>query len=157
PDVDAVIHLAAFFRGATEAQARAINQDGTLALAQAAQENGASKLIYISTNLVYGPGRGRPSREDDEPQPSSDHFYPVSKLAAERALFQFYQDRRTDLCILRLAFVYGEGDPHLGEAVNLTRAWPPAKRLHMVHHADVAQAIILSLDNTQAGGQIYNV
>ena len=37
------------------------------------------------------------------------------------------------------------------------RAWPPAKRLRLVHHADVAQAIMLSLDKPQAGGQIYNV
>ncbi len=155
--VEAVIHLAAFFRGATEAQALAINLDGTLALARAAQQAGVSKFIYISTNLVYGPGRGRPIREVDEPQPSADHFYPASKLAAEQALVQFYQDRETDLSILRLAFVYGDGDPHLREAINMTRSWPSAKRMHMVHHADVAQAIMLSLDKPQAAGQIYNV
>src|SRR5215212_1329650 len=152
--VEAVVHLAAFFRGATEAQARASNLDGTLALARAARSNGAARFIYISTNLVYGPGRGRPIRETDEPQPATDHFYPVSKLAAERALVQFYQDRETDLSILRLAFVYGDGDPHLREAINLTRSWPPTKRMQIVHHADVAQAIMLSLEKPQAGGQI---
>ena len=157
PGVEAVIHLAAFFRGATEAQARATNLDGTLALAQAAQQAGVSKFIYISTNLVYGPGHGRPIREEDEPQPSTDHFYPASKLAAERALVQFHQGHETDLSILRLAFVYGDGDPHLREAINMTRSWPPAKRMQIVHHADVAQAIMLSLDKPQAGGQIYNV
>src|SRR5690242_20239726 len=67
--VGAIVHLAAFFRGATEAEARAINLDGTLALARAAQQNNVSKFIYISTSLVYGPGRGRLIREDDEPQP----------------------------------------------------------------------------------------
>ncbi len=156
-NVDAVIHLAAFFRGATEAEARAINQGGTLALARAAWQSGASRFVYISTNLVYGPGRGRPTREDDEPQPPPRSFYPASKLAAEQELAQFFRDHRADLCILRLAFVYGEGDPHLHEAVNLTRAWPPAKCMHMVHHADVAQSIMLSIDKSQAGGQIYNV
>ena len=155
--VEAVIHLAAFFRGATEAQARATNLDGTLALAQAARHHGATRFIYISTTLVYGPGRGRPTREEDEPCPAADHFYPVSKLAAERALVQFHQGRETDLSILRLAFVYGDDDPHLREAVNLTRSWPPAKRMQLVHHADVAHAIMLSLDKPQAGGQIYNV
>jgi nucleoside-diphosphate-sugar epimerase len=153
---EAVVHLAAFFRGATETEARATNQDGTLALAEAAQRGGVSKFVYISTNLVYGPGRGRPIRENDEPQPP-DNFYPASKLAAERLLAQFYQDHRADLCILRLAFVYGEGDPHLREAINLTRSWPGAKRMQMVHHADVAQAILLTLDQRQAGGQTYNV
>jgi nucleoside-diphosphate-sugar epimerase len=155
--VEAVIHLAAFFRGATPEEAHAINYAGTLALARAAQQAGVSKFVYISTNLVYGPGRGRPAREDDEPQPAPDHFYPVSKLAAEQALAQLYKGRQTELCILRLAFVYGEGDPHFSEAVNFTRSWPAAKRLHLVHHADVDQGIMLSLDKPAAGGQIYNV
>lgn len=155
--VDAVVHLAAFFRRATEAEARAVNYDGTLALARAARQAGVSRFVYISTNLVFGPGRGRPLREDDPPRPASDRFYPVSKLAAERALTDLYQDQPGGLCILRLAFVYGDGDPHLKEVIDLTHTWPAAKRLHIVHHADVAQAIMLSLDKLQAGGQIYNV
>jgi nucleoside-diphosphate-sugar epimerase len=155
--VEAIVHLAAFFRGATPEEARAINYDGTLALARAARQAGVSKFVYISTNLVYGPGRGRPAREDDKPQPAPDHFYPVSKLAAEQALVQLYGDQDEELRILRLAFVYGEGDPHLSEAVNFTRNWPAAKRFHLVHHADVDQAIMLSLDKPPAGGQIYNV
>src|SRR5512143_1006132 len=56
-DVDVVIHLAAFFRGATEEQARAANYDGTLALAQRALKAGVDQFIFVSTNLVYGPGR----------------------------------------------------------------------------------------------------
>ncbi len=155
--VDGIVHLAAFFRGATEAAARATNLDGTLALARAAREAGVRKFVYVSTNLVYGPGRGRPAREDDEPKPEPDRFYPVSKLAAERELAALYQDRAADLCILRLAFVYGEGDPHLAEAVNLTRGQPPGKRMQLVHHADVAQAIMLSLRAAQSDMQIYNV
>lgn len=155
--VDAIVHLAAFFRGAAEAEALATNLDGTLALAQAARQSGAARFVYISTNLVYGPGRGRPVREDDEPRPSSAHFYPASKLAAEQALTRFYASQPEGLCILRLAFVYGDGDPHLSEAMSLTRSWPPAKRMHAVHHADVAQAILLSLDEAEAGGQIFNV
>ncbi len=156
-DLDAVIHLAAFFRGATEAEANPINHEGALALARLALQAGVSKFIYISTNQVYGPGRGRPARENDEPRPASDRFYPVGKLAAERALALLFVDQGAALCILRLPFVYGEGDPHLGEAVNLLRAWPSAKRLHMAHHVDVAQGIMLSIDKPQAGGQIYNV
>lgn len=155
--VDGIVHLAAFFRGATQAETRAINYEGTLALARAARQAGVAKFIFISTNLVYGPGRGRPAQEDDEPQPAPDHFYPASKLAAEQALVQLYGDQQEELRILRLAFVYGEGDPHLSEAVNFTRTWPAAKRFHLVHHVDVDQAIMLSLDKSQAGGQIYNV
>lgn len=155
--IDAVVHLAAFFRGATPEQAQAVNHGGTLALAQAAIDARTSKFIYISTNLVYGPGRGRPTREEDAPRPPSERAYPVSKWGAERALSELYHNRNTALSILRLAFVYGEGDPHLTEAINLTRTWSPTKRMHMVHHADVDQAIMLAVSKTEADGKLYNV
>ncbi len=155
--VEAIVHLAAFFRGATAAQARETNLDGTLALARAARQAGVPRFIYISTNLVYGPGRGRPTREEDEPRPPADRAYPVSKLAAEQELQELFADGNADLSILRLAFVYGEGDPHLREAINLMRGRPLTKRLHLVHHADVGKAIILSLQKPQRGLKIYNV
>ena len=60
-------------------------------------------------------------------------------------------------CILRLAFVYGDGDPHLAEASNWARTWPATKKLQMVHHADVAQAVRLAIDKPAAAGTLYNV
>jgi nucleoside-diphosphate-sugar epimerase len=151
--VQAIVHLAAFFRGASPAQAQAANVEGTLALAHAAQQAGVSRFIYTSTNLVYGPSCGRPAREEDQPQPSPDSAYPQTKRLAEQAL----QALDLDLCILRLAFVYGEGDPHLAEAARWALTWPPAKHLHMLHHTDVAQAIRLALEKSEASGKIYNV
>jgi nucleoside-diphosphate-sugar epimerase len=153
--VEAVVHLAAFFRGATPEEAQAVNQDGTLALAQAALQAGVPRFVFVSTNLVYGPGRGRPAREDDAPQPTQ--AYPESKAAAEGALLQLHRTQGLGLRIMRLAFVYGEGDPHLAEIVGWLRAWNPAKRLHMIHHADVAQALMLALDTPGFDGRIYNV
>jgi nucleoside-diphosphate-sugar epimerase len=151
--VQGIVHLAAFFRGASPAQAQAANVEGSLALAQAARQAGVSRFIYASTNLVYGPGRGRPAQEDDSPQPPSSSVYPMSKRLAEQALLAM----DLNLCILRLAFVYGEGDPHLAEAASWALGWPAAKRLHMLHHADVAQAVQLALENPGAVGKIYNV
>jgi nucleoside-diphosphate-sugar epimerase len=58
---------------------------------------------------------------------------------------------------LRLAFVYGEGDPHLAEAVRWAQAWHPEKRFHMVHHADVAQAVMLAIARPEADEKLYNV
>jgi nucleoside-diphosphate-sugar epimerase len=154
-DVEAVVHLAAFFRGATAEEAQAVNQTGTFALAQAALQAGVRRFVFVSTNLVYGAGRGRPAREDDTPQPT--HAYPQSKAAAEQLLLELYRTRGLGLRLMRLAFVYGEGDPHLSEIVDWLRVWNPAKRLHMVHHADVAQALMLALDTPGIDGRIYNV
>jgi nucleoside-diphosphate-sugar epimerase len=154
-DVDAVVHLAAFFRGATPAQAWDVNMAGTRHLAQAAIDAGVPRFIFISTNLVYGPGRGRPAIEDDMPRPQGG--YPAGKAEAEQALGEMYQANGLGLRVLRLAFVYGDGDPHLAEVVPLLRAWPSSKRLQMVHHADVAQAVMLTADTPGIDGRTYNV
>jgi nucleoside-diphosphate-sugar epimerase len=156
-EVDAIVHLAAFFRGATPAQAETVNHRGLVTLALAAQDLGIKRFIYTSTNLVYGYGRGRPTREDDEPHPPPENYYAATKLAGEHDLQALALEQGLPLCILRLAFVYGEGDPHLAEAVPWARGCHPAKKFHMVHHADVAQAVMLALDSPMAVGKLYNV
>lgn len=154
-NVEAVVHLAAFFRSRDEAQVRAITADGTIALAQAAILAGVPRFVFASTNLVYGPGRGRPAREEDEPQPAQT--YPISKVAAERALNDLHQTHGIGLRILRLAFVYGEGDPHLEEGLRWFRTWNPAKQIQLVHHADVGQALMLAIDSAAGERRTYNV
>src|SRR5919108_4003262 len=59
---DAVVHLGAAFRGVPDAEALAVNQAATVDLAAQA---GRRRFVLASTNLVYGPGRGRPAREGD--------------------------------------------------------------------------------------------
>jgi Nucleoside-diphosphate-sugar epimerases len=153
--VDAVVHLAAFFRGASDEETRAVNLTGTVSLANAALEADVPRFIYTSTNLVYGPGQGRRFTEADPPNPG--WAYPESKAASERALLELHQSRGLGLRILRLAFVYGEGDPHLREGMQWFRNWNPAQRFHLVHHADVAQAVLLALNADDRDGEIYNV
>jgi nucleoside-diphosphate-sugar epimerase len=153
--VDVVINLSAAFRGVPDEEAYEVNHRAAVDLGETALAAGAQRYIYASTNLVYGPGRGRPATETDEPHP--EHAYPMSKAAAERDLLDMHRSTELDVCILRLAFVYGEGDPHLREALRWTREWPPHKRLHLVHHADVGQALTLCLDNDQTKSRIYNV
>ncbi|MBW4085475.1 NAD(P)-dependent oxidoreductase [Paenibacillus sp. S150] len=153
---DAVIHLAAQFRGVDEATARISNLDGSIALARAALQAGAPRFVFASTNNVYGSGnRSRPSREDDELSPS--FAYPQTKAAAETALLQLHREQGLGLRIVRLPFVYGERDPHIMEFLPLMRNWNPAKRMHMAHHADVAQALMLAASTPGIDGRIYNV
>src|SRR5690242_3221792 len=56
--VDAVVHCAAFFRGATPEQAQAVNDLGTQHLANAARAASVKRFIFTSTGLVYGPNGG---------------------------------------------------------------------------------------------------
>jgi nucleoside-diphosphate-sugar epimerase len=153
-NMDAVIHLAAFFRGATPEESQTVNLEGTLALARASLDAGVPRFIFASTNLVYGPGNRDLFKEDDPVQPATP--YPISKAAAEQALMELHRMQGLGLRIVRLAFVYGEGDPHLQEGLQWFRNWNPMQRIHMVHHADVAQAITLAADKRGIDGQIYN-
>lgn len=43
------------------------------------------------------------------------------------------------------------------ESLPLLRKWHPAKRLHLVHHADVSQALLRAVTTAGIDGQIYNV
>ena len=150
--VDAVVHCAAFFRGATPEQAHAVNDVGTQHLATAARAASVKRFVFTSTGLVYGPNGGRPAREDDPCAPMDG--YPKSKLAAERFLLAM---EGLDVRVLRLPFVYGDGDPHIEEAVTYLRSFPPAQRLSIGHHADVAQAVARLLDTPSPAHRIYNV
>ena len=153
---DAVVHLAAAFRGVAADESVAVNEGATIGLARAALRAGTRRFVFASTNLVYGPGRGRPAREDDEPAPH-DVAYPRSKAAAERALLELHRADGLPVRIVRLAFVYGEGDPHLSELPRWARDWPLHKRVHMVHHADVGQGLLRVLTANGIDGAVYNV
>jgi len=150
--VDAVVHCAAFFRGATAEQAHAVNDVGTRHLASAARTAGVKRMLFTSTGLVYGPTGGRLAREDDPCAPIA--AYPVSKLAAERFLLAIED---LDVRVLRLPFVYGDGDPHIAEVIPMMRGFPATQRMSIGHHADVAQAVVRLLDARSPAHRIYNV
>lgn len=150
--IDAVVHCAAFFRGATDAQAHAVNDEGTQRLARAAREAAVRRFVFTSTGLVYGDTRGAPV-DEDAPCAATD-AYPTSKIAAERALLAL---DGLDVRVLRLPFVYGDGDPHIAEVVPFMRPFAPAQRMSIAHHADVAQAVARVLDHRAPQRRIYNV
>jgi nucleoside-diphosphate-sugar epimerase len=150
--VDAVVHCAAFFRGATPEQAHAVNDLGTQHLASVARSASVKRFIFTSTGLVYGSTGGRLAREDDPCAPTMP--YPVSKLAAERFLLAL---PGLDVRVLRLPFVYGDRDPHIADIVPHMRGFPPGQRMSIAHHADVAQAVALLLDAPSPSHRIYNV
>ncbi len=150
--IDTVVHCAAFFRGATPEEAQAVNDEGTRHLAAASLRAGVKRFVFTSTGLVYGPRGGRAAREDEPCAPTA--AYPLSKLAAERALLAIDE---MDVRVLRLPFVYGDGDPHIQEAVPMMRSFPKSLRMSIAHHADVAQAVERILDVPTPPHRVYNV
>lgn len=143
--MDAVIHIAASYDPVNDT-----NLSGTLSLANAAIKAGVQRFVFVSTAKVYRPDYGRPAREDDPLATHEDNAYFAGKIAAEQALLSLNIDVR----ILRLGFVYGDGDAHLAR---MKGDFHPDAKLHMVHHRDVAQALILLLEMDGLNGEVFNL
>jgi UDP-glucose 4-epimerase len=151
--VEAIVHLAALFRTDDEDAIWKANLDGTRNLIAAAQAHAAgARFIMASTGNVYNPDTPRPSREGDSCTPSA--AYPASKLAAEELL-------RTSILtwsILRLPFVYGDGDGHLAMIPTLASRFGlhPAHTYSVAHHRDIMTAVDIALSGAM-DGRIVNI
>ncbi|MFE3030541.1 NAD-dependent epimerase/dehydratase family protein [Streptomyces canus] len=154
--VDAVVNVAAAFRGVPDEEARAVNRDAAVELGRAAVASGVRRFVQVSTGLVYGTGRGRPLTEDDESRPGGAMWgaYPESKAEAERALLAM---EGLDVRVGRLPFVYGEGDPHLAQSLMWAQNWAANQRLQVGHHVDVAQGLLRILHAPGIAGRVYNI
>lgn len=154
--MDAIVHLAALFRTFTDnAGIIKTNHTGTVALARAATAAGVKRFVFVSTSNVYSAGYGHPAKEDDIVDINDPRAYASSKIAAEQELLKLDLDVR----VLRLGFVYGDKDPHIEEIMPILKNWKrhPGSRMHMIHHLDVAQGLLLLLNNEGLNGEIYNI
>ena len=152
-DVDAVVHLAALFRTDDEDAIWRANLDGTRHLVEAVRAHAPrARFVMASTSNVYDPDAARPSRETDVC--TSTAAYPASKLAAEALL----RGSGLTWSVLRLPFVYGDGDGHLASMPALARRFGlhPAHTYSVVHQRDVATAVRLALTGA-TDGRIVNV
>ncbi|MDH6142736.1 nucleoside-diphosphate-sugar epimerase [Kitasatospora sp. GP30] len=153
---DAVVNVAAAFRDVPNEEAFEVNRDAAVELALQALAAGVTRFVQTSTNLVYAGGLGRPAEEDDELAPGPLFgAYAESKAQAELAMREL--DPALGLTVVRLAFVYGEGDSHLRDVVQRVASWPAHKRLAVVHHADASLALWRALSTPGAAGRAYNV
>jgi len=157
--VSVVVNGAATFRtpGLTADDMYSVNRDAAVALATDSAAAGVERFVQISTNLVYGPGVGRPHREDDELRAEGGYAYPQTKREAEERIAQVRAETGLDVVTLRLAFVYGEGDPHIADWLPRAAGWAAHQRLPMVHHADVAQAVVRAIRTAGIAGRAYNI
>jgi len=158
--IDAVIHLAAYFRTMNDNEGIIrTNHAGTTALANASMAAGVKRFVFASTGNVYGSDSRHPAKEDDLLNINDPRAYSSSKIAAENELISLYKNKGFDVRVLRLGFVYGDKDPHIEEIMPVLKRWKrhSGSRMHMVHHLDVAQALILLLNTDGLNGEIFNV
>jgi len=155
--IDAVVHLAAKFRRVPDAEAFAANLDATVKLAEACKARGVKRFVFASTGLTYGGSTDGAPMSESAPTQGVD-AYPRSKIAAEKALAELVATGGMSVAVLRLPFVYGDGDPHFHEVFPYMVAIPPHVRMSTAHHADVAKAVLLALvRGGESAFDVFNV
>ena len=146
--VEAVVHLAALFRTTDEAAIWRANLDGTRHLVEAVSTYApTARFVMTSTGNVYDADAEHPGREDDVCSPTA--AYPASKIAAE----ELVRGSGLTWAVLRLPFVYGEGDGHLASIPRLAPRFGlhPAHTYSVAHHRDVAVVVRMALDGLMDG------
>jgi nucleoside-diphosphate-sugar epimerase len=112
-DCDVVVHLAARVHQMHDDVAdpltefRRVNTDGTICLAEQAQNLGVKRLIFLSSVKVNGEESDRAYRQSDLPTPRDP--YGQSKLEAEQALRRMSVGTDMDVVVVRPPLVYGPG------------------------------------------------
>lgn len=140
---------------------KTINVEGTANLAAAAARARVQLLIFISSVSVYG-GSSSGLAESASCHPEGP--YAESKWQAERRAIEISQASGMRLTILRLATLYGEGDP--GNVARLMRSidrrrfiWigEGSNRKSLLYREDAARACVAVLLAPREGINVYNV
>ncbi|MCI0814920.1 MAG: NAD-dependent epimerase/dehydratase family protein [Chloroflexi bacterium] len=159
--VEAVVHPAGLIKARSEAEFRAVNEQGTSNLVKAIEERAPDlrRFVYISSMSAHGPSPGgEPRPTEAEPKPVS--AYGRSKLGGETATrASALADRSV---IFRMPVIYGPRDPALlpfFKAVRLRIApllWGGRNRLSIIYASDAASAVVAATTaDTDAGGRTY--
>lgn len=172
--VDAVVHLAAIVGDPAcarmPAEARAINLDASLSLAEAARKAGVRRFVFASTCSNYGKMSDPDSMVDEDSELKPVSLYAETKVGVEKALLD--RARFPGLCTtaLRLSTLFGVSprmrfDLTVNEFVLelITKQklvvfgeqfWRPY--VH-VHDAARAIALVLSKPESDVDHQVFNV
>lgn len=165
--VTAVIHaagLAHIFDKSKAATApfKEVNERGTANVARAAAGAGVRHFVLISSVSVYGTFTQGVYDESAPCRPEGP--YAESKYQAEQHVIEIAQQSGMALTFLRLATLYGEGDP--GNVARLMRTidrgrfiWvgDGSNRKSLLHRDDAARACVTVALHPSTGVQIYNV
>ncbi|MCH7484165.1 MAG: NAD-dependent epimerase/dehydratase family protein [Chloroflexi bacterium] len=161
-DVDAVVHPAGLIKARSEAEFRAVNDEGTSNLLKAIEERTPDlrRFIYISSLSAQGPSPGgAPRPTEAKPKPVS--AYGRSKLGGETATRSSAVAGRS--VIFRMPVIYGPRDPALlpfFKAVRY-RVAPLLRggrnRLSIIYASDAAKAVVeATTAEANVGGQTYS-
>lgn len=164
---DTVFHLAGKVHALSEVESDqadydAVNVEGTRNVLEAAIAGGAKRFVFFSS--VKACGEGGPVRIDEDFDALPDTAYGVSKLAAERLVFDYGRRNGLHVVCLRLPLVYGPGNK--GNLFRMIAAidrglFPPLPDIQnkrsMVHVSNVVDAALTAANDGRANGQCFIV
>ena len=167
-DVQIVLHCAAALPGpATSAsEIQGVNETGTRNLVDACLDADRPRVVFISTDSVYGDAHhcGADERAPLNPDYYTERNYPRAKLNAEAIIMAANRDAALPVSIVRPCLMYGPGR---SPGNDILRAWAQkrvhllidggAARLSLLFVEDAAAAIVLAATRAEAIGQIYNL
>ena len=158
---DAIIHCAAILAHAVK-DTKFLwdsNVEGTRVVADVAEEFKISKVIFTSSNCLWGENFGRPVREDDQPKPVE--IYGLSKWEGEKILLE--RSGKFDAVIFRCPTIIDSG--RLGllsilfEFIDEGRkVWVVGRGRNVyqfIYAQDLIDAIIRALDFK--GTEVFNI
>ena len=119
--VDVVFHCAAVVTDwAPSSLFEKVTVRGSENICRACLDEGVSRLVYVSTNDVFGTDESRVMDESFPLSPWSEP-YPDYKIQAEKNVWKFHKDKGLPATMVYPCWVYGPGDqtfvPALADAI----------------------------------------
>ena len=164
-EADVVVHLAFIIMGGRE-ETRRVNLEGSrIVFTAAAQSRRARRLVYTSSVAAYGfhESNPQPLTEVVPARGTSRHYYSAQKAELEATLFASVTGSQLDTYVFRPCIVAGPDALSMIEAI----PWPmrrapltvlpdPGTRFQLVHHDDVASALVAAVRGAGEPG-VYNL
>jgi dihydroflavonol-4-reductase len=141
-----------------------VNVEGTRNVMEAALETGVSKVVHVSTSVVYGRPADDPFTEESAVGPVRFSEYARTKYEGELIAWELYGKRGLPLVMVYPASVLGPGDPKAsGQYIQdlIHRRLPTTvfndSILTFVHVRNVAESIVRAMEKENNIGGKYLV
>ena len=144
-----------------------VNVDGSKRLAEQAVEAGIKRLVFLSSIKVNGEisddiSTKRLFLHKDKPNPQDP--YAISKLKAEKALWEIYTRTALEVVVVRIPLVYGNGvKGNLARLIKLVKSGTPLplnlvkNQRSMIGIDNLIDLLIRCTDHPEASGKTFLV
>jgi len=141
-----------------------VNVEGTRNIMESALENGISKVLHVSTSLIYGKPVDVPFTEQSKVGPARFSEYARTKYEGDLIAWELFSSKRLPLVVVYPGMVVGAGNPKYGAQLvrSLVERRMPVlsfanRTSFMAYVGDVADVIIRALVKEGNIGEKYLV